>query len=289
MTDKPIGGTLKLIIIILALVLAPAAVHAQDAIPARVGFFEDYDIQPGERVEVPVEVRDVQDLYGVDLEIRFDPAILAVEDANPDQPGVQPALGTFLDAGLTLFNEVDNDEGLVRFVMTQVNPSEPKSGDGVLLVLYFVGLQEGVSDLTVEFVELAARTGEGIEAEGSDAVLTVSADAEQRERTPIPVQDPTLIIIIPTLAPTATPTPEPTPTPQPEPTATEEPEAVLGEAEGEPGDPAEADEAQESPEVDEEAPASGFSILQYWWAVLLVVLAAVGLAVYLLKTKKVTG
>ena len=157
-------------------------------------------------VEVAVEVRDVVELYAVDLTIRFDPDILQVEDANPDQEGVQPGLATFLDAGMTLFNIVDNETGTVRFVMSQINPSEGKSGDGNLLVLTFVGKQAGTSPVTVEAVEFANRFGEAIPVSGVDAQIVVSEGAPEVVATPIPVQDQGQIIVIETLMPTEVPT-----------------------------------------------------------------------------------
>lgn len=273
--------TVRLIVllVLVSLVWIPLGVHAQA--PARVGFFEAIEIAPGDEVEVPVEVRGVADLYGMDLEIRFDPNILQAVDADPDKPGVQPGLGTFLEAGLTLFNEVDNDEGVVRFVMTQVNPAEPKSGDGVLLVLYFTALQEGDMDLVVETVELAARTGEGIEAAGEDGLVTVRDGVVNREGTPIPVQDPTLIIVIPTLAPTPTPTPTEIP---PTATPTVEQDAVDDITPVEDSDEIDGDHDENG---ETERRSVGASILDYWWAVLIVAGLAAGLGVYVLKTRQI--
>lgn len=201
---------------LLAALCAAAPVLAQEG--ARVGVFADLEIPLEARVEVPVEVRDVVELYAVDLTIRFDPEILQVEDADPNQAGVQPGLGTFLDAGMTLFNEVDNETGTVRFVMSQINPSEGKSGSGNLLVLYFVGRQAGTSPVTVEKVEFANRMGEAISVSGVNAEIAVREGAPTVVATPIPVQDPTQIIVIETLAPTATPTTAPTTSPTPMPT-----------------------------------------------------------------------
>jgi hypothetical protein len=135
-----------------------------------------------------------------------------VEDANPDLAGVQPGLATFLDAGMTLFNIVDNETGTVRFVMSQINPSEGKSGSGNLLVLYFVAKQAGTSQVTMEAVELANRLGEAIPVSGVNAEIAVSEDAPEVVATPIPVQDQGQIIVIETLMPTATPTATPLPT-----------------------------------------------------------------------------
>jgi len=196
-----------IIFTLLAALCAAAPVLAQEG--ARVGVFADLEIPLDARVEVPVEVRDVEELYAVDLTIRFDPEILQVEDANPDQEGVQPGLATFLDAGMTLFNEVDNETGTVRFVMSQINPSEGKSGSGNLLVLYFVGKQAGTSQITVEKVELANRSGEAIPVSGVNAEIVVREGAPEVVATPIPLQDQGQIIVIETLTPTPIPTETP--------------------------------------------------------------------------------
>lgn len=190
--------------VLLAALCAAAPVLAQEG--AQVGVFADLEIPLETRVEVPVEVRGVVDLYALDLTIRFDPEILQVEDADPNQAGVQPGLATFLDAGMTLFNSVDNETGTVRFVMSQINPSEPKSGDGILLVLYFVGKQAGTSELTVEKIEFSTRFGEAIAVSGVDAEIVVSTGAPEVVSTPIPVQDQGQIIVIETLMPTEIPT-----------------------------------------------------------------------------------
>lgn len=191
-------------LVLLAALCAATPAMAQQG--AQVGVFADLEIPLNARVEVPVEVRDVTELYAVDLTIRFDPAVLQVEDADPNRAGVQPGLATFLDAGMTLFNEVDNATGTVRFVMSQINPSEGKSGSGNLLVLYFVGKQAGTSLVTVEKVEASNRLGEAIAVSGVDAEIVVREGAPEVVATPIPVQDPTQIILIETLMPTPTPT-----------------------------------------------------------------------------------
>ena len=149
------------VIILLGGQFSPAS--AQNS--AQVGVFQAYEIQPGARVEIPIEIRNVQDLYAVDLEIHFDPRILTFEDADPQMDGIQPALGTFLDAGMVLYNTVDPEAGIIRFVMTQVNPSEPKSGSGVLIVLYAVGAAEGESTLEVVRADLSTREGIAIPSE----------------------------------------------------------------------------------------------------------------------------
>ena len=259
------------VIILLGGQFSPAS--AQNS--AQVGIFQAYEIQPGARVEIPIEIRNVQDLYAVDLEIHYDPRILTFEDANPQMDGIQPALGTFLDAGMVLYNTVDPEAGIIRFVMTQVNPSEPKSGSGVLIVLYAVGAAEGESTLEVVRADLSTREGVAIPSELVENSVKVAASAAEIQATPIPVQNPTSIIVIPTLAPTATPTATPPPTPtKPAPTQTAVITAIV--------------EAIASPTI---APTmaeepSGFSLAQNWWILLIIAAAIVGVVIYLNTGKK---
>jgi len=242
---------------------------------AQVGVFQAYEIQPGARVEIPIEIRNVQDLYAVDLEIHYDPRILTFEDANPQMDGIQPALGTFLDAGMVLYNTVDPEAGIIRFVMTQVNPSEPKSGSGVLIVLYAVGAAEGESTLEVVRADLSTREGVAIPSELVENSVKVAASAAEIQATPIPVQNPTSIIVIPTLAPTAIPTATPQPTAtKPAQTQTAVITAIV--------------EAIASPTI---APTmaeepSGFSLAQNWWVLLIVAAAIIGVVIYLNSGKK---
>jgi len=259
------------VIILLGGQFSPASAQTS----AQVGVFQAYEIQPGARVEIPIEIRNVQDLYAVDLEIHYDPRILTFEDANPQMDGIQPALGTFLDAGMVLYNTVDPEAGIIRFVMTQVNPSEPKSGSGVLIVLYAVGAAEGESTLEVVRADLSTREGVAIPSELVENSVKVAASAAEIQATPIPVQNPTSIIVIPTLAPTAIPTATPQPTAtKPAQTQTAVITAIV--------------EAIASPTV---APTmaeqpSGFSLAQNWWALLIVAAAIIGVVIYLNSGKK---
>ena len=259
------------VIILLGGQFSPAS--AQNS--AQVGVFQAYEIQPGARVEIPIEIRNVQDLYAVDLEIHYDPRILTFEDADPQLDGIQPALGTFLDAGMVLYNTVDPEAGIIRFVMTQVNPSEPKSGSGVLIVLYAVGAAEGESTLEVVRADLSTREGVAIPSELVENSVKVAASAAEIQATPIPVQNPTSIIVIPTLAPTAIPTATPQPTAtKPAQTQTAVITAIV--------------EAIASPTI---APTmaeepSGFSLAQNWWVLLIVAAAIIGVVIYLNSGKK---
>jgi len=280
----------SLMLLIALILFSFDIVHAQADGTVEVGVFGNYEVLPDSHIEVPIEIRNVQDLYAIDIEIQFDPDVLLCEDAVPGTEGVQPALGTFLDAGLALFNEVDNTTGVVRFAMTQVNPSEPKSGDGAILVLYFRSLEEGESNLIISNVELSDRGGQAIPAAGVNGRVVVTSDADVIETTSIPVQDPTQMIPIPTLEPMSTPT-EVLPTDTASGEMTLEGQTEMSPEEDIPVEqPADEATAEDSKAETGGDPAvektEGFSLFKYWWVVLIFVLAAVGMVVYLFASKK---
>lgn len=253
---------------------------AQSTDSAKAGVFYSNAVAPGQIIEMPVEVRNVTDLYAIDIELHFDPALLQVEDADPDTAGVQVALGTFLDAGLILYNTVDNAAGKIHVVMTQANPSEGKTGDGVVLVLYLRGVGVGTSDLTVTFLECASRSGEAIAIGPQNASVQVIEGAAPQESTAIPVQDPGDAVLIPTQQPAPTPTG----------TLTSEAKAETASNESASQDAGATATATTADQVTSEAENAqekvGLNLLNYWWALLLVIAGAVVLVVYQARARK---
>lgn len=109
-----------------------------------------------------VRVQRVHALYGVDIIVTYDPRVVEVVDADPIRDGIQIAQGPFLDPGFTVYNTADNQTGKVRFTMTQLNPSEAKSGSGVLFYITLRGKEVGRTRVTITKAEMATRDGEYI-------------------------------------------------------------------------------------------------------------------------------
>lgn len=285
--------------VLVCMLILPTAAAVGQAGGAQIGVFEPLEIRPGDVVEVPIRVENADGLYAIDIEMSFDPEILAAEDADPAMDGVQLALGEFLDPGLLLYNTVDNAAGKVRFVMTQANPSEPKSGNGVLLVVYFKGVKAGVSDLTVTKLQTAGDQGIEIPSTPRDSSLTVKEEAAAVQATSIPVADPAEAILIPTAGPSPTPTPQPTATPKPElaveaqPAAEEQPagrspaESEGGKGAGEPSgpDPEAAGGPATTAAGGKNQQQSGFSLAENWWIVAVAAGLVGGMGIYLRRTK----
>lgn len=190
------------ICLLLVLTVPNRLATAQMAGNTTVGIFGRHAVAPGQRLILPVEVKSVADLYAVDLSLQYDPKLLKIVDAEPDTPGSQVALGTFLDPGLLLMNEVDESNGILHFVMSQTNPSEAKSGDGVLLVVTFEGIKEGVSYVKIAGLEMSTREGLAIAGLAADSQVTVKVGAPVQPDLGIPTQPSGTVVIVPPAMPT---------------------------------------------------------------------------------------
>ena len=109
---RPGGSSIKwsLAALIIAVVLAGSAsagapgqetVVRPDPLVTVVGI--------GGQVVVNIYIQDVQNLYGADIRLSFDPAVLEVQDANPAVSGVQiQPLSTFLKPDFVARNKACN-------------------------------------------------------------------------------------------------------------------------------------------------------------------------------------
>jgi uncharacterized repeat protein (TIGR01451 family) len=127
-------------------------------------------------ISLPVDIRieNVNGLYGADVRLTFDPALLAVQDANPGQAGVQIELGPLLTSGtyFVVINAADNVSGTIRLALTQLNPALPITGSGVLARVIFQPVGPiGASPIHFTQVQLASRTGNSIPATTQDGAI----------------------------------------------------------------------------------------------------------------------
>ncbi len=120
-----------------------------------------------------VLVENVTDLYGSQFEITFDPTLVEVVDTDPIKTGVQIQPGDFLSPDWLLDNIVDNDNGIIAYALSQMNPSPPQSGDGVLATITWRGKAEGTSPIHFNNVHLSAPGGVPITASAQDGEITV--------------------------------------------------------------------------------------------------------------------
>lgn len=183
---------------------APEFIPPQARLPAAqdtaVIRLEPATQQLGVGATTTVEIRTdgINDLYAVDLTLKFNPDLLQVQDMNPDQEGVQVQLGDFIPIGFVASNEADNVTGDIFLTFTQVGPGEPVSGSGLLATITFQAIAVGTSDLTFAQNDLAP--GEG----GTMAVTAQSGQIIVTGQASPPIAEATATEIPISLEPTAT-------------------------------------------------------------------------------------
>ena len=129
-------------------------------------------------ISVPVDIRieNVSGLYVADVRLTFDPALLTVQDADPGQAGIQIGLGPLLTSGtyFVAVSTVDNVSGTIQLALTQLNPTLPITGSGVLARVVFrpVG-PTGVSSIHFTKIQLGNKTGNLIPATTQDGTINI--------------------------------------------------------------------------------------------------------------------
>jgi LysM repeat protein len=132
----------------------------------------------GQTAPVEIRINNVTGLYGVDVRVTYDPAIVEVVDANPTAPGIQVQPGNFPEvgngAGMVQVNNVDPAQGTISYAAIRLNPAEPQSGSGVIATISFKAKATGNSPVSLAWVMLSDRNARPISAEMSNGQITVN-------------------------------------------------------------------------------------------------------------------
>lgn len=132
-------------------------------------------IQVHKETTVDLTVEQVSELYGAQIIVRFDPAVLEVVDADPATEGVQVQPGTLPSPDFVVQNMADNQAGTIDYALTSLPPSKPSSGDGVIAQITFRAKKAAVSQLILEQALLADTAGGSIEATSQHGQIRVTS------------------------------------------------------------------------------------------------------------------
>ena len=147
-------------------------VHAEVAIriapPVVVGGIPVETLM-GAMVQVPLDARDVENLYGVGCRVTYDGNTLQL---------VSVAKGDLLGAD-TLFIEDHGTAGEVRVALTLKGDAQPVSGNGSIAVLTFRALEAGTTQLDIDELQLLGGDGGRQELAGKARSIPVRVIAEQ--------------------------------------------------------------------------------------------------------------
>lgn len=130
-------------------------------------------LRVGERAIVDLQIEQVAELFGAEVHLSFDPEVLEVIDADPAEDGIQIEPGTMPAPDFVVQNAADNQMGTVDYALTQLKPSEPRSGNGLLARVTFRGKRAASSQILLDQFVLADIEGTAIEATPQHAQVRV--------------------------------------------------------------------------------------------------------------------
>jgi hypothetical protein len=123
----------------------------------------------GRTETIDLALAGVSGLYGVEVHLRFDPAVLEILDSDLNRDGVQIESGTFPVPDFVALNQVDNVAGTVDYAVTQLSPREPSEGSGTVAEITLKGKQPATSQIEIEsfiLTDTAAGTIDAVSQHG---------------------------------------------------------------------------------------------------------------------------
>ncbi|MEM7536066.1 MAG: SdrD B-like domain-containing protein [Chloroflexota bacterium] len=134
---------------------------------------ESGTVNVSDRYTANVQIDNVVNLYGLQIELAFDPALVGIVDPFEFLPGIQILPGDFLPPEVTIQNIVDMDNGLINYAISLEGVQPGVSGSGLLAQVVFEGLISGTTPISLTHVVLSDPDSQSIAHTTRDGQLTV--------------------------------------------------------------------------------------------------------------------
>jgi len=142
--------------------------------PARVYVLPAQEsVAISDTVTLELRVDDIHDLYGVQVELTFAPAIVQVEDAYDFVPGIQIEEGDFPTPEVVIRNQVDNETGSIQYAVSLLGSKPGIDGSGLLARVTLHGRAEGVSGIRFTRLILSDPQSAQISARAEEGAISV--------------------------------------------------------------------------------------------------------------------
>jgi hypothetical protein len=118
-------------------------------------------LNQGQTRRVVVRIENAADVYGVQMDLSFEPSQIRVVDEDETRPGVQVLSGDFLtiNESFEAANEVNNEAGYLFYAYSRLSPAEPVSGSGILFEFEVEALETGSIEFQFDRVLVASPDG----------------------------------------------------------------------------------------------------------------------------------
>ena len=124
-------------------------------------------------ITVTVRISDVVNLYGVQLDVNFDPTALQVVDLDAGTQGIQIESAECPVANFVLSNSADNSAGTIAYAVTQLNPTPPVNGNCSVANIRFKTTKEMTTTLSFSEAILSDPDGTAITTDVAAAELEI--------------------------------------------------------------------------------------------------------------------
>ena len=147
-----------------------------DTAPILMFSKKDLYLTPDIEEPVSVYIKNVNDLYGIELNINFDPKFIELIDSNPTTQKIDIKPGTMLDPKKSFFlcNQINNQQGTACYTMSLLNPAPPVSGSGIIVELIVKAKTICKTSITIQNSKIGIFGKKSIIPEIKDINLTVT-------------------------------------------------------------------------------------------------------------------
>lgn len=155
------------------LLITPALAQSE---PDATLSLENVPLQDEKLLVVNINLTNITDLYGAEVQLTYNPARLRVRDDNRRLNGIQISPGPLIagDDRFVVNNQASPDSGEIDFAFTLLKPAKPISGDGVLATVVFEIVGDGPYSVEVANAQLVSASLEPITTQISSLELNSS-------------------------------------------------------------------------------------------------------------------
>lgn len=121
----------------------------------------------GQEISLDLQVGKLPEVYGAELELRYDPSVIELVDADSNKAGIQASIGSIWkdQPQFLLQNEGDNKKGSLAVALSLLAPAQPLTKGGSLMQAKFRTLKAGSADLRLMKLRFGDSTGQLYEGE----------------------------------------------------------------------------------------------------------------------------
>lgn len=130
---------------------------------------DDIKVQTGQTVTLPLVAEHITDLYGFQLGLRYEPAMVGIAG--------KATAGNLMSHDFVVVEHHNDAGGWYQYAAAQINPREPASGSGTLLSIPVRAYAPGLLNLVLDGVKLADRHGNELPVTTERAYLEAIAQS----------------------------------------------------------------------------------------------------------------